>query len=366
MPSTKPYISFDEDGVCGGCKAAIEKSNTAGGIDWADREAQFNSLIEKVKAKKGKYYDAVVGVSGGKDSISQVHRLLEPGLRILAVNVDYGIKTPIGIENLKCVPEMGANLITYRPAQPLHKKLIRIGFEEYGDPDLVSHTLLHAYPLRVALAFEIPLVWLGENSAFEYGGDEDIASKHFITRDWFSKFAAVDGKDPRYVSKKYDIEYEKLIPYDFPDELEQQDYTQAVFMSHFFKWDSEDHLAIAKKYGFVAPEGQREGTFRTYVGIDEMINRIHQYMKVLKFGYGRCSDHACEDIRAGRMTREEAIKIVKEIDLQPLSDEYVDAYCEYLDYTRERFFEIIEQSRNLDIWKKDSDGNWTIPGHLEG
>lgn len=363
LPSSKPYITFNSDGVCSACQASDKKRSAEGGIDWKAREAQFEELVASVKKKSAKFYDVLVPVSGGKDSITQVDRLLKFDLRILAVNVDYGIKTEIGHENLACIPEMGANLIIYRPEQKIHKRLIRIGFEDFGDPDLLSHTMLHGYPLRVALQFDVPLVWLGENSAFEYGGDAGVAEKNFITREWFTNYAANKGHDARFVSKTYGMPMEKLLAYDFPDELETSG-TRAVFMSYFFYWDSEIHLDVARKHGFRSLDGAREGTYRNYVGVDEKINRIHQYMKVLKFGYGRATDHACEDIRNGRLTRDAAIKLVKEYDLQPLSDEYIDDFAAYLDYRREEVIEILERSRNREIWKKNSRGEWEIPGHL--
>ena len=57
-----------------------------------------------------------------------------------------------------------------------------------------------------------------------------------------------------------------------------------VFCSYFFKWNSEKSLKIAKKFGFQTLKKNAEGTYRNYVGIDEKINRIHQYLKLLKFG----------------------------------------------------------------------------------
>ncbi|MBU4490832.1 MAG: hypothetical protein KKD69_00005, partial [Euryarchaeota archaeon] len=242
---------------------------------------------------------------------------------------------------------------------------IRIGFEDFGDPDLLSHTLLHAYPLHVALKFKIPLVVLGENSAFEYGGDQNISKLNKMTRDWFSKYAANSGYDARFVSRKYDIPMENLILYDFPDELEDLDTTKTVFLSFYFNWDSEKHLEIAKRYGFRTLDHPREGTFRNYVGIDEKINRIHQYMKVLKFGYGRATDHACEDIRNGRLAREKAKDLIRRHDLEPLSEYYVQDFIRFIGITEDRFYEVLEEYRNKDIWRQGADGRWYIPGHLE-
>lgn len=363
MPSTKPHIVFDASGVCGGCRAHDRKKQLIEGIDWRARAKAFDEVLESARARGAPLYDVLVPVSGGKDSITQVHHLLNRGLRILAVNVDYGIKTEIGWRNLTVINRMGANLITYQPEPDLHWELIRIGLMEHGDPDLMSHTLLHGFPLHVAKQFEVPLVLLGENSAFEYGGDEGVGASAFMTRDWFSNYAANNGQDASFVAATYGIEAKRLKTYDFPDDLEASGVT-ATFMSHYFYWDSHEHLATAQKYGFEQLEEPMEGTYRTYVGIDEKIHRIHQYLKVLKFGYGRATDHACEDIRNGRLTREEALELVREHDLKPLSDYYLDEFAGRLNMTNAEVHEALEKWRSHDIWKRNNKGEWFIPGHL--
>ncbi len=364
MPETKPHSVFHEDGICGACHSHDLKTRIENQIDWRARAEEFENLVEQARERRAPLYDVLIPVSGGKDSITQVDKLLCRGLRILAVNVDYGIKTEIGLRNLKVINKMGANLIVYTPEPSLHWKLIRLGFEEYGDPDLMSHTLLHGYPLHVAKRFEIPLVLLGENSAFEYSGDQVIGASGTMTRDWFDKYAANDGKNIHFVSSTFNIPIERLRTYDMPDDLEASGVT-ATFMSHYFPWDSERHLDIARKHGFETLPGPSEGTYRNYVGIDEKINRIHQYLKVLKFGYGRATDHACEDIRNGRLSREEAKRLVEEHDLKPLSSSYTNEFIELCGMTKEHFTATLEKYRNLDIWRKVGDGKWVIPDHLD-
>lgn len=365
MPSTKPYISFDINGVCNACASNNKKTNMKSGIDWDEQKKKFDEIILWTKSQNAPYYDAMVPVSGGKDSITQVHRLLDKGLRILAVNVDYGIKTEIGKYNLDRIPLMGANLIIFRPELILHKRLIKIGLEEYGDPDLLSHTLLHAYPLHVAKQFKIPLCLLGENSAFEYGGEKSLASSKEITRAWFNNYAANKGMTAKAVSEKYDIPFQSLWQYDFPDEIEQDPNIKAIFCSAYFSWDSNEHLRIAKNHGFKQLESPGEGTYRKFVGIDESINRLHQYIKVLKFGYGRATDHASEDIRQQKISREEGKLLVKEYDLQPLGEKYLSLISEFLHYSNHQLTEILEKYRNLDIWKKNKNNEWFIPNHLD-
>mgnify|MGYP006075613483 FL=1 len=365
MPSTKPYISFNINGICNACTSNNEKKNMKSGIDWNERKKEFDEIISWTKLQNAPYYDAMVPVSGGKDSITQVHRLLDKGLRILAVNVDYGIKTEIGKYNLDRIPLMGANLIIFRPELILHKRLIQIGLEEYGDPDLLSHTLLHAYPLHVAKQFKIPLCLLGENSAFEYGGEKSLASSREITRAWFDSYAANKGMTAKVVSEKYNIPFQSLWQYDFPDEIEQDSNIKAVFCSTYFSWDSNENLRIAKNYGFKELEIPGEGTYRKFVGIDELINRLHQYIKVLKFGYGRATDHASEDIRLQKISREEGKRLVKEHDLQLLGEKYLSQIGDFLGYSKNQLLKILDKYRNKNIWKKKDSGEWFIPNHLE-
>ncbi len=364
IPNTKPYINF-VNGICNACISSEKKKNLKLGIDWIQRKKEFDDIISWTKSQKAPYYDAMVPVSGGKDSITQVHRLLNKDLRILAVNVDYGIKTEIGKYNLDRIPLMGANLLIIRPELSLHKRLIKIGLEEYGDPDLLSHTLLHSYPLHVANQFQIPLCLLGENSAFEYGGEEGLSASREITRNWFDKYAANKGMTAKIISEKYKIPFKNLWQYDFPDEIESNSKMKAVFCSAFFSWDSNEHLRIAKNYGFKTLDKPAEGTYRKFVGIDELINRLHQYIKVLKFGYGRATDHACEDIRLNEITREKAKDLVKMYDLQPLGKEYLSRIGKFLGYSESQMLEILEKFRNQDIWKKNENGEWHIPDHLE-
>jgi N-acetyl sugar amidotransferase len=350
MPSSKPFLWFDDRGVCAACIAHEAKERHLGGIDWTKRKQQLDQLVDKAKAKNAPYYDVVVPVSGGKDSMYQVHTALGYGLRVLAAHVDYGVKTEVGKANLGCIPKMGATLITVRPELKYHIQLIRHGLEDYGDPDLMSHSLLYAYPTRIAAQFNVPLVMWGENSAFEYGGDEISGQKSHIDREWFLKYVVTGGVTVDEIATKYDIPLSVLKVYDFPEEEIRSQGIDAVFLSYFMPWDSARNLKIAMQYGFKGLGHPHEGTFRDFVGIDEKINRVHQYIKVLKFGYGRATDHACEEIRQGRMTRKQAFELVLKHDRQPLSDYFLNDVADFLGYTRDQFIQQIEKWRNESVW----------------
>ncbi len=358
LPSTKPYIKFDKYGVCKACHFhMIKNKRLKNAINWKKRKKEFDKLIVKIKNSKAPFYDVCVPVSGGKDSITQVSHLLKKGLRILCVNVDYGIKTKIGYHNLSCVTNMGANLITYRPELTLHKKILRMSFLKYGDPDLMSHCLLHAYPIRVALNLKIPMVLLGENAALEYSGSSSFNDKLLSTK-WFKYYASNAGMTPKKFSKIHKIPYKKLKNYDLPASNELKK-TIPVFCSYFFKWNSENNLKIAKKYNFKTLSKSSEGTYRNYVGIDEKINRVHQYLKLLKFGYGRATDHACEDIRNNVITRKKAILLVKKFDRKKISNYFINDFIKFIGITRKDFFKTLKKFTNKKIWKTNKNFNLT-------
>tara|TARA_B100000900_G_scaffold413165_1_gene436581 strand:+ start:8597 stop:9718 length:1122 start_codon:yes stop_codon:yes gene_type:complete len=353
LPSSKPYIKFDKNGVCSACNFHFKKNENSKikNTNWKKRGSEFLQLIKEIKKKNAPLFDVCVPVSGGKDSIAQVSNLLNKDLRILCVNIDYGIKTEIGKENLRCIPLMGASLITYRPNLIIQKKIIKKSFEDFGDPDLMSHCLLHALPIRIAINMKIPMVLLGENAAYEYSGETNYNEK-LMSQKWFKHYASNSGLTPKKFSKIYNIPYKFMSVYDLPSDKELLK-TKAVFSSYFFKWSSEKNLITAKKYGFKTLKKPLEGTFRNYVGIDEKINRIHQYIKLLKFGYGRGTDHACEDIRNKKITRKKGIYLVKKYDRVKLSNHFINDFIKFINISRKQFNSILNKYTNKDIWKKN-------------
>ena len=124
-----------------------------------------------------------------------------------------------------------------------------------------------------------------------------------------------------------------------------------VFSSYFYKWNSQHNLKVAKKHGFKTLKKPGEGTFRNYVGIDEKINRIHQYLKYLKFGYGRATDHVCEDIRNKKLDRDLGKKIIIKHDRRPISKYYYKEFIDFIGISEKTFFKTLEKFTNKDLFK---------------
>ena len=344
MPDTKPGLTFDDKGVCAACNNHKLKKE----IDWDIRGTDFLSLVSCVKDKLS-IYDCVIPVSGGKDSFVQVKMAIAYGLNPLAVSIDIGLKTQVGKDNLDKLSEY-CDLFIFKPEQESHKELIKIGLERYGDPDYYSHGMIYSWPVKVAYKFEIPLVLYGEDPGFEYVGDN---SKGFDF-DWFYKHA-VRNYD-KGMSEIY--KFSKLRNYFLPGQFEVWN-VDVKFLGHYFFWDSVENFKMAKQMGFRYPLIRKEGSYRKWVGVDEDINRIHQYIKVLKFGYGRATDHACEDIRNGKITREEGIELVRKYDTEDLTGKYIFKLADYLGEDRLIIEQMIEKQRDKDIWYHDGN-KWHI------
>ena len=154
---------------------------------------------------------------------------------------------------------------------------------------------------------------------------------------------------PKIFSRKHNIKYDLLKNYDLPADSELKK-TNAVFASYFFKWDSQVNLKIAKKYGFNSLKKPGEGTYRNFVGIDEKINRIHQYLKYLKFGYGRATDHACEDIRNGKISRRKGQNLVMKFDRVPITKYYYEEFINLIGINEKKFFAILKKYTNKKLF----------------
>jgi N-acetyl sugar amidotransferase len=359
IPSTRPNIKFDESGVCN-CATGTEKRS----IDWSARERLFRDVVKNAQtesAKRKSGYDCLIPVSGGKDSTWQVVKCLEYGLKPLAVTWRTPARTRIGQENLDNFIRIGVDHIDYQVSPEVEKKFMYQSLVKYGTTAIPMHMALFNIPLKIAVKFDIPLVVWGENSAFEYGGESEERTGFTLTNDWLKKYGVTHGTTARdWVSKT--LSEKDLTPYFGPDESElRAKGVKAVFLGYYFNWDPAESLRVAEKHGFKRATAARTGYY-DYADIDDDFISIHHYLKWYKFGFTRLFDNLSIEIRNGRMTRDEAVQIIKKAgDQTPHAD--IEKACAFMGITKEHFFEVIEKFRNLDIWVK-KDGKWMIKDFL--
>jgi N-acetyl sugar amidotransferase len=101
---TVPQITFNANGVCNYCHVHddLERQFPTG----RDGEKALEKMAEEIKKTgKGKKYNCVVGVSGGCDSSYLLVRMVELGLRPLAVHFDNTWNSPIATQNIYKVIE---------------------------------------------------------------------------------------------------------------------------------------------------------------------------------------------------------------------------------------------------------------------
>lgn len=343
MPNTKPDLFFDSDGVCDACRSAEFKDK----VDWMDREREWRRLTEEIRALN-RPYDCLVPVSGGKDSHYQVVKALEYGLKVLAVTFQPTMQTIIGKANLNNLISLGVDHITITPNPSVYKSMGLEGFRRVGDHEWPNHLGIFTTPVRVAVQYNIPLILWGENSQLEYGGPEEARKKQNLDRRWLEEFGGLLGTRPSDMIGVDGITKDDLLPYQYPSEEELKG-IRGVFLGYYFKWDARTQVERIKQVGFQTLGSPVEGTYTDYENLDDRIVAVHDYMKFVKFGFGRATDHACIDVRNGRLTRQEAIELVAQYD-GGLSMETIGTFCYHYDITEDEFWKVVLDFTNKDLF----------------
>ena len=356
LPDTRPNTSLDESGRCSA--ATIEQKRA---IDWTSRHRAFRRLAAEAKARRAPY-DCVIPVSGGKDSTWQVVTCLEHDLHPLAVTWRPPGRTGIGRRNLDNLISLGVDHIDYSINPHVEKRFMALALERIGQPAAPMHMALFSIPLTIAVRFGIPLVVWGENSAFEYGGRQALRDEHELTDEWIEHYGVTGGTAAEdWVGSQ--LSRQDLTPYRGPDAAGLRAAgVRPIFLGSYFLWDPRLTCEVASAHGFARDErGPRTGLW-DFADIDDEFISVHHHLKWYKFGLTRLMDNLAFEIRHGRLSRDEAIEILRRKGNPPPHDD-IAAYCGYLDLPVDRFYEIVERFRNRDIWTR-RDGVWIIEDFL--
>ena len=358
MPNTRPQINFNyETLICDACNNAEIKKK----IDWPLRKKLFNELVNNVK-QQNKQYDCIIPVSGGKDSTWQVVVALEYGLHPLCVTWKTPARNSIGAENLQNLIKLGVDHIDFSINPKTEKKFTYKTFKKLGSPVIPMHMALHAIPLQFAIKFNIPLILWGENSADEYGGEEELKGLK-LSRNWLLKYGVTNGTTHSdWIDKE--LTEKDLSPYVWPNDNEQdRTGVKAVFLGHYFKWDPQYTFEIARKFGFKSADEAKTGYYNFADIDDSFLITIHHWMKWYKFGFTRMWDNLSLEIRNDRINRDEAILKIKSAG-EELPESEISSFCKYVNISKSEFFEIANSFRNKDIWEQNTKGIWHIKNFL--
>jgi N-acetyl sugar amidotransferase len=337
-------------------------------IDWPLR---WNWLVETLdEYRSSSNYDVVIGVSGGKDSYYQVHVARELGLKPLLVTYHGNNYLPDGQYNLDRMRSVfDCDHIVVRPSEQVLIKMNRIGFRLQGDMNWHAHCGIFTVPIRIAVRYKVPLILWGEHGFMDLGGMYsmndlvEFTAKHRLEHalrgyDWYD--FTDEGLDRLGRPElKEGLTAKDLLWAQYPtdDEIDAVG-VRGVYLGNYVNWDGIVNAKLmVDKYDWRPAQTPFERTYRTVSNLDDMHeNGIHDYLKFVKFGYGRGSDHSCKDIRAGRMTRAEGIQMVRRYDhVKPRRD--LDRWLGYVGMTEREFDVTCDQFRDPRVWQAQ-DGQW--------
>lgn len=357
--NAKPTIIFDDEGVCSGCR--YHESRKTVEVDWGQRLKIFETILDDARTaarKRGSSHDCIVPVSGGKDSHYQVWLLKKKyGLNPLLVTFNHSYNTASGVRNLEnLVEKSGCDLIRYTAGVDSVRRISRYMLETVGDLTWHYHAGIRTFPFQIAVKYDIPLIVWGEHGFAELTGVVSLEDFVEFTR-WTRKEHDMRGFESTDLVGKGGITQGDIAPYLYPSDGEiEKTGVRGIYLSNFAPWDAKAHAELMiKEWDFGPITYERERTFNLYGKIEDHANDVHDYLKYLKFGYGRATDDASMEIRHGRMTREEGVAMVRRYDANEPST--LATYCDFLGLDRARFFATVESQRDPRIWSKET-GEW--------
>lgn len=345
-------FSFGKDGICSGCKSKELAKQT----NWKKELGELKKLTSKYKNKLS--YDCIIPVSGGKDSYFQTYFVTKV-LKLNPLLVTYNTHNylDIGLENLKNMREaFGVDHYFFTPSLKVIKEMNVLGFTLTGDPNWHCHTAIATLPFIIAVKFKVPLIVWGEH-ALDINGKNLVSDKiEFTKRERDEKdmrgFTIQDFLKNSKILKRKDLQW-----LEFPNDIElKKNKVRGIYLGNYVKWDGNYNYKIAKKYGFKILKNGFQRTYRKISNLDDRYeNGLHDYLKYIKFGYGRATDHASRDIRLGRMSRKKGISMVKKYDHIIPDDLYY--WLNYVNFPEKKFWKICDSFRDKRVWKKEK-GKW--------
>ena len=311
MPSTKPDLHIDDEGVCIACRNFQDREK----IDWNRRKVELQNILKKYKCQNSTNWDCIVPVSGGKDSTYQVVQILNLGLNPLCVVSSTCDLSALGRRNIENLKGLGVDLVEVSPNKNIRAKMNKIGLTQVGDISWPEHVGIFTIPVRAAVQYKVPLIIWGENSQNEYGGPASEVDNSVLTRRWLEEFGGLLGMRVSDLVGMDGIQEQHLINYTYPTDQELAEVgVTGIFLGHYIPWDGLRNMAVAVANGFQTYQKAVEGSLVNYENLDNHQTGIHDYFKFLKFGFGRVTDLACLYVRRGRISRDEALTLVKNHD----------------------------------------------------
>lgn len=354
------YLHIDHEGVCDACRYGEKKEQ----IDWQRREAELHQLLDHHRRKDGGY-DCIVPGSGGKDSAYAAHLLkYKYGMHPLTVTWPPIMYTDYGLRNFSQWIEVGGfDNIAFKPNGRVHTLLTKLGIENLLHPFQTFILGQKNLAPKIALQYHVPLIFYGESEA-EYGNP--IAETSTSLRD--TSYFAMQNLSEIFLGgiaipelmERYQLSLNDLMVYLPADAagLEQAK-IEVHYLGYYLKWTPQESYYYAVEHtGFQARPFRTQGTYSKYNSIDDKIDDLHYYTTFIKYGLGRASYDASQEIRNKHLTRDEGVALVRRFDGE-FPDRYFQEVMEYLGIPPERFTELCDQFRPPHLWAQEG-GVWKL------
>jgi N-acetyl sugar amidotransferase len=367
-PENHPLnITFDDRGICSGCLVHEEKYE----IDWNSKAKELENLLAQYRERPGTSYDCIIPVSGTGDDFFVVDYVKNTcRMNPLLVTYNTHFSTKVGVRNLaRLITELDCDHMMSTVGPDTVKEITRITLKKIGD--MYWHVLAgsQTFPVQVATKLNIPLIIWGVNGWLDQVGMFSHLDQVEMTKKVRKEHALRCLDAESLVGDSEKISIKDLQAYTYPsDEQLEHSRVRGLYLGNYVFWDSQAQVeSMIEKYGYETCEQER--TYNTYESIYCWNNAsVHDYVKYLKYGYGKVTDHASRDIRLKRKTREQAAGLVNQY--QQIKPEAMDKFLQWLDMSEGDFYASIDSFRDSKIWRKNTSGEWVlldcILNHLAG
>lgn len=352
-------LIIDEEGVCSGCRIHEEKDR----LDWNERWNILEKIIMSFRSKVTNNYDCIIPVSGANDSYFIVHLAkIKLGLNPLLVTYNKYFNTPLGIRNLANLRIRFDCDILYQNVNPVSvKKITRSTLRSIGSiywPMLAGQTV---FPVQTAVRYKIPLIIWGAHQGMEQVGMFSHEHEVEMTRR-YRKDHDLMGYEADDILSVFDILHEEDIwQYRYPDDYDLNSIgVKGLYLGNYVRWDPKSqHEKMMKDYGYRTSKFSRTFDCYDYVDCFNYMD-VHDLLKLYKHGYSKVTDHACREIRFGRLSRDEGLSLVRKYELAPLK--YLDHFCNWLGIKPKAMQFLLDQHRNPMYWHQVTPGEWKFNG----
>ncbi len=351
------YLTFDEQGVCSGCRVHEEKDI----FNWEERKDKLKIILNNYKNTSGNNYDCIIPVSGARDSYFIVHTVKKVfGMNPLLVTYNKQYNTDLGIRNLANLRILfDCDIMTLTVNPETVKKITRATMRKSGS--IYWHCLAGqtVYPVQVAVKFKIPLIIWGAHQGIDQVGMYSHLDEVEMTRKYRKEHDLMGYEAEDLVSQLDNISENDVKPFLYPDDKELERVgVRGIYLNNYIRWDTKaQHEEMIRLYDYET--GLQTRTFDNYNDIDCFnYSDVHDYIKFLKHGYSKVTDHACREIRLKRLTREEAVELVKKY--RNKKPENLTLFLEWLGLSENAFNFLIDQHRNKKIWKRNENWEWEM------